>query len=59
MRADPWLSLHRNRHVMGGYNNNDAQCNTYNNHGNEDMHAKVKFTVPPFLQNYDADKYLE
>jgi hypothetical protein len=42
--------LRRNRHGMGGNNNN---------HNRDDPFAKVKFSIPSFAGAYDAEAYLD
>jgi hypothetical protein len=49
-----WCRLHDNRRGMGGPQH---QGNTH--HALDVPYAKIKFTIPPFSDNYDVDGYLD
>ena len=44
--------LHKNRICMGGNRN-------WQNQGNDDPYAKIKFTIPSFHGRYDGEEYLD
>jgi hypothetical protein len=53
----PRPSRHPNWQGMGGHPHRGP--NQQHAHGNDDLFAKVKFTIPPFYVLYDVEAYLD